>query len=135
MKTGTLILKDTESGYEVKRITTNHHMSIDDAMSGFNLDENGQLINEETGEEIDAYYDNLVLVWDEVFILIDDCGTDIYTSEYPTFEDAIEAGSNQFDKLTESDKKRRKEFYIIRSVNTNPDSENHLDGDIIKRWI
>lgn len=135
MKTGTLILKDKGTGCVVNRITSNHNMSIEDAMSGYTLDETGQLINEETGEEIDAWYDDLVLVWDEVFILVDDCGTDVYTSEYPTLEDAIDAGANQFDKLSENDKKRRKEFYILRSANTDPETENHLDGEIVKRWI
>lgn len=64
MNTSTLLLKDKETGYVVKRIISNHNMSIDDAMSGFTLDDEGQLIDEETGDLVDAWYDDLVLVWE-----------------------------------------------------------------------
>ena len=68
------------------------------------------------------------------YILIDDCSTDVYTSEFDNQADAISAGNDQFDRLTKSDLKRRKAFYVLESVNADENAENHFDGDIVKEW-
>lgn len=60
-----MTLKDIETGFEVVSITTNHRMTVDEALalSEYTVnytEENpeGQL-QDEDGEYVDAYYDNL----------------------------------------------------------------------------
>ena len=68
------------------------------------------------------------------YVLIDDCQTDIYTEEFNDLEAAIKEGNNQFERLTKTDLKRRKAFFLLETVNPDPEAENHFDGDIIKTW-
>lgn len=68
------------------------------------------------------------------YILIDDCGSDIFTKEFENAKEAIEEGERDFDSLTESDKKRRNAFYVLESVNEDPEEDDHFDGDVLKRW-
>lgn len=69
------------------------------------------------------------------YIVIDDCGTDIYDSEFENKEEAIKEAEYKFNHMTPGDKKRTKELYVLESANPDPDAENHFDGDIVKRWI
>ena len=69
------------------------------------------------------------------YVVLDDCGSDLYTSEHETQEEAIKEAEIQFSRLTNNDKKRRNEFIVLESADPDEEAENHLDGNIIKRWI
>lgn len=62
----------------------------------------------------------------DIYFVCDDCGTEIFTDEYDTEQEAIEAAERAWNRLTTHDKNRRKEFYIGRGS-----LDNH---DVIKRW-
>ena len=59
---------------------------------------------------------------------------DIFTEEHETLEAAIESAEYDWNHLSESDKKHRESFIVLKSANPDVDAENHLDGDIVKRW-
>ena len=69
------------------------------------------------------------------YVVIDDCGSDLYTTEHETKEEAIREAEIQLSRLTSTDRKRREAFFVLESVNPDEEAENHLDGDIIKKWI
>lgn len=69
-----------------------------------------------------------------VFVVIDSKDGDLFTEEYCTEDDAIEAAEAAWDKLTDAEKASREAFYVIKSVNPDPDAQDHLDGDIVKEW-
>ena len=58
-------LYDRETNETIATIMTNHSMSIDDALAlmRYTLDDEGQIVTE-TGELLNAWYDNLDMVWD-----------------------------------------------------------------------
>lgn len=59
---------------------------------------------------------------------------DIFTTECATLEEAIKEADIQFAYLTKADKKNRKSFYILESIDPDEESPSHLDGDIIKEY-
>lgn len=59
---------------------------------------------------------------------------DMFTEEFETVEEAVETASYEWEQLSTHDKNRRSEFYVLESVNPDEDAEDHLDGDIVKRW-
>ena len=59
---------------------------------------------------------------------------DMFTEEFETAEEAVEAASYEWEHLSESDKNRRSDFYVLESANPDAEAENHLDGNIVKRW-
>ena len=69
------------------------------------------------------------------YIVIEDCGTDCFTKEFNNLEEARRAAKDEFSRLTPSDLKRYKAFYILKSANPNEDAENHMDGEILKRFV
>ena len=68
------------------------------------------------------------------YVFIDDCETELFNQEFDEKEDAINEAQATWNHLSESDKKRRKAFCIIESVNPDEESENHLDGETIRIW-
>lgn len=69
------------------------------------------------------------------YVIIDATKTDLFTTECETKEEALKKAEKQFNYLTDFDKKKRTEFYILESIDSDEESEKHLDGDIIKRYI
>ena len=71
------------------------------------------------------------------YILVDDCGTDEFVKEFESQEEAIKAGEDEYYhiSLDKTDLKRRKAFYLLKSVNPDPEAENHFDGEVIKKWL
>lgn len=65
------------------------------------------------------------------FIIIDDCGTDIFTEEFADKDKAVNQAKVEWDRLSDYDKGKRTAFYVLESVNPNEDAEDHLDGDPI----
>lgn len=70
----------------------------------------------------------------KMYVLIDDCGVDVYTETFDNAEDAIDYANSEWERLTNYDKKRRNAFYVIESVANDIDAENAFDGDIIRQW-
>lgn len=69
------------------------------------------------------------------YILIDDCGNDIFTKEYSNMSEALKAGEMIYRSFSKSEIKRRFFFYLLKSADPEETAENHLDGDIVKTWI
>lgn len=69
------------------------------------------------------------------YVLIDDTGTDIFTKEFNNYDDALLTGDKDFSLLTSLEKKHRKGFYILETVNPDEDAIDHYDGNPIKSWI
>ena len=67
------------------------------------------------------------------YIVIDCRECDVFTSEYDSREKAVTEARYQWGILSEYDKKKRSEFYVLESVNPNPDAENHFDGYVVIR--
>lgn len=69
------------------------------------------------------------------YVLIDQIKNgDCFTNEFGTKEEAIKGGELAFQCMSEFDKNRREEFLVLEAANPDEDAENHLDGDIVKRW-
>ena len=59
---------------------------------------------------------------------------DLFTEEFNTAEEALEAGEAEWEHLSRVDKNGRTSFFVLESMNPDEDAENHLDGDIVRRW-
>ena len=69
------------------------------------------------------------------YIVMDEKNGDLFSEEYEAIESAIEAAELEFNRLTDFDKEQRSAFYVLESINPDPDAEDHFDGNVIKRWI
>lgn len=69
------------------------------------------------------------------YVVVDTKDGDMFTSECGTLEEATAEAEKQFACLTEADKKKRAAFYVLESVNPDEEAEDHLDGEIVKRFI
>ena len=49
-------------------------------------------------------------------------------------EDAMEYAEYSWNCMSDSDKIRTTAYYLLESVNPDEESDDHYDGDIIKRW-
>ena len=65
------------------------------------------------------------------YIVIDQTKTDWFTKEYNDRNAAIQACKDGFDRLTESDKRKREDYYVLESINPDEDADNHFDGTIV----
>lgn len=68
------------------------------------------------------------------YILIHETKNDCFCEEYETKKAAIAAGVDAWYYLTDYDKKKTSAFYVLKSANPDPDSDNHYDGDFVKIW-
>lgn len=68
------------------------------------------------------------------YIVMDYRDGDLFTEEFSTAEEAIVAAEYGWNHLTDNEKSEREEFFILKSINPDDDAENHLDGDIVRRW-
>ena len=68
------------------------------------------------------------------YIIMDYRDGDLFTEEFATEAEAIEAAEVEWNHLSEHDKAKRDEFFVLESDNPDEDAENHLDGSIAKRW-
>ena len=68
------------------------------------------------------------------YIIMDYSNGDLFTTEFDELNEAIIEADYQWDCLTDKEKNNREEFFILRTVNPDEEAENHLDGDIVKRW-
>lgn len=68
------------------------------------------------------------------YIIMDYNDGELFTSEFEELDDAISEAEYQWDCLTEKEKNTRDEYFILKSANPDMDAENHLDGDVVRRW-
>lgn len=68
------------------------------------------------------------------YIVMDYKSGDLFTEEFDSEEEAIVAAEYDWEYLTDKEKNEREEFFILKSTNPDVDAENHLDGDIVRRW-
>lgn len=69
------------------------------------------------------------------YIIIDSKNGDMFTEEFETREEAINAADRAWTYLTEKDKKRREAFYVLESVNPDPEAVDHYDGNLVKNYM
>lgn len=70
------------------------------------------------------------------YIIIDQIKNgDLFTTETNSKDEAIRQATSQFNSLSEHDKRRRSDFYILESINPDEDAPDHFDGEEVKRWI
>ena len=62
------------------------------------------------------------------YVIIDDCGTDLYTEEFNDKEKAVNQAICKWNRLSDHDKNRRMAFFVLESVNPDEEAEDHLDG-------
>lgn len=68
------------------------------------------------------------------YIVMDYKSGELFTEEFATEAEAIEAAEAEWNNLSEHDKAKRDEYFVLESINPDEEAENHLDGDIVKRW-
>lgn len=68
------------------------------------------------------------------YIVMDYRGGELFTEEFDSVEEAVQSADWAWCGLSEKDKARRTEFFVLESANPDVDAENHLDGDIVRRW-
>ena len=69
-----------------------------------------------------------------MYVLVDVVGADMWTDTFDDEDTAIASAEREWKYLSDHDKKRRTEFYVLKSVANDIEADNALDGDIIKRW-
>lgn len=62
-------------------------------------------------------------------------GIDSWVSEYDNLKEAVEEADKEYDRMTAHDRKHTVEFIVLESANPDEEADNHLDGDIIKKFI
>lgn len=60
--------------------------------------------------------------------------TDEEVDEFKTFEQAEKFADEEYNHLCDKDIKNNEYFIILKSVNPDEESEEHLDGDIVKTY-
>ena len=68
------------------------------------------------------------------YIVMDYKGGDLFTEEFATAEEAIVSAEYSWEHLTDKEKMHRESFFVLESINPDEEAENHLDGDIVRRW-
>ena len=66
------------------------------------------------------------------YLVIDELKNEMYIEEFETETEAIKKADAEFNSLTPGDKKRRVAFYVLESVDPDPESVDHFDGDFVK---
>ena len=59
---------------------------------------------------------------------------DLFTDEFDSLDEAVTSAEYDWNHLSEHDKNQREKFFVLESVNPDIFAENHLDGEVIKRW-
>ena len=54
--------------------------------------------------------------------------------EFEILEDAMEYAEYSWNCMSDSDKNHTTAYYVLESVNPDVESDDHYDGNIIKRW-
>lgn len=57
---------------------------------------------------------------------------DEFVEEFNTKEEAITFADNEWKGMVKADRDKRVAFYILESVDPDPESDDHFDGDFVK---
>lgn len=68
------------------------------------------------------------------YLLIEEATNDSFVQEFNTEIEALTQGEIDWQRMTDGDKKSRKAFYVLESINPDEEAENHYDGNILKKW-
>lgn len=68
------------------------------------------------------------------YIVMDYRDGDLFTEEFDSVEEAITSAEYGWNHLTAKEKQTRESYIVLESVNPDEEAENHLDGDVVKRW-
>lgn len=68
------------------------------------------------------------------YLVIDETRGDMFVEEFETEEKATEYAETYWNYKCEADKKKCSEYYVLESINPDPEAENHFDGDVVKRY-
>lgn len=68
------------------------------------------------------------------YIVMDYREGELFTEEFDSAEEAIESAEYDWEHLTDKEMSEREEFFILKSINPDEEAENHLDGDVVRRW-
>lgn len=68
------------------------------------------------------------------YIIMDCTDTDMFNESFETAEEAIEQAELDWEHMTAHDKNRRTEYYVLESANSDEETEDHFDGNVVKRW-
>ena len=60
---------------------------------------------------------------------------DCFDEWFSTKEEALDAALATWQHLTDREKARKSAFYVLESVNPDPEAPNHFDGDVIKDFL
>ena len=69
------------------------------------------------------------------YIVIEGKNGDLFTKEFATEAEALEAAERDWNALSDYDKEHCDEFTVIESANPDEDAPDHLDGNVIKEFI
>jgi len=62
------------------------------------------------------------------YIVVYDTGTDCFTDEFNDKDEAIAFANMKWEHLTEMEKEKASEFYVLDSINPDEYADNHFDG-------
>ena len=68
------------------------------------------------------------------YIVMDYKSGELFTEEFDSVEEAVQSADWDWCWLSEKDKARRTEIFVLKSANPDRDAEDHLEGDIVRRW-
>ena len=78
-------------------------------------------------------------VWELVifkpFLVVTVKDENVYSDEYESLNEAEKSADYRFSLLTKYDRKKTEAFYILETINPDPEAENHFDGNIVKNYI
>ena len=66
------------------------------------------------------------------YLVIDQRKYDEFVEEFDTKEEAIAFADNEWKGMVKADQDSTVAFYILESVNPDPESVDHFDGDFVK---
>ena len=69
------------------------------------------------------------------YVVVYQTETDWFTKDFEKKEAAIKHADYMWNHLTDAEKRKCPDFYVLESVNPDEEAENHLDGDYVKKYI
>ena len=119
------IIRDRETGARIEAVET-----YGEALETI---EEYEEEDRKDGNYIEDYYE-IVSDKDTKYIVMDYRDGDLFTEEFDNVAEAVMSADWDWSRLSEQDKALRTEFFVLESANPDVDAENHLDGDIVRRW-
>ena len=66
------------------------------------------------------------------YIIIDERkDLQLFTEEFECKDEAVKTAKSDWDRRTAYDKKHTDRYYVLESVNSDEDADNHFDGNIV----